>query len=250
MNARAWRMGVTALACVASTMASAVTLRMVTEHGPPTNMRVGDKIVGIGTDKVREAMARAGISHTIELMPWKLAYSLALRESATCIYSTARSAEREASFKWIGPIYEIDWTLFARADRQIKLNKIEDARGLRIGTYKGDIPEQFLRSQGFAVDAAAQGTLNPHKLLAGRIDLWVTSRQYGQVVVADNGWANQIVPVLTFKQSELYIACNRGVSDEVAAALNAALKAMRSDGTFEAIDRKYDNWNGRLPLSD
>jgi polar amino acid transport system substrate-binding protein len=245
MGAWVWRIGAAVLACTASTAACAATLRLVTENGPPMNMRVGDRIIGVSTDKVREAMKRAGIKYSLELMPWKLAYSLALREPATCIYSTARSAERDASFKWIGPIYEIGWTFFARADRQLKLSSLEEARGMRIGSYKGDIPEEYLRGQGFVVDAAASGALNPGKLVAGRIDLWVTSRQGGRLIAAQNGWAEQIVPVLTFKQSDVFLACNPAVPDSIVTNLNAAFKAIRADGTGEAIERKYDNWDGR-----
>ncbi len=239
-------LGAVMFACAAGMASAAPPLRLVTEHGPPTNMRVGKQIVGIGTDKLREAMARTGMAYSIELMPWKLAYSFALSEPATCVYSTARSPEREAKFKWVGPIHEIDWTLFARADRHLTLSKLEDARGLRIGTYKGDVPEEFLRGKGYIVDSAADGVLNPGKLLAGRIDLWVTDHESGTVIASQNGWADQIVPVLTFKQSELFLACNRAVPDATIERLNTALKTMQADGTYEAINRKYTHWDALI----
>jgi polar amino acid transport system substrate-binding protein len=242
MRAWRWQTGLAAVACAASALASAGTLRIVTEHGPPTNMREGDKIIGIGTDKLREALSRTGFAYTIELMPWKLAYSFALNEPATCVFAAVRDAEREAKFKWIGPIDEIEWVLFARADRPIKLTSIDDARGKRIGTYKGDVSETFLRGKGFIVDTALDTMLNPGKLMAGRIDLWVTTRQGGNIDLARLGLTDKIVPVLSFKQSELFMACNRAVSDETVASLNAALAAMRADGSAEAIDRKYVNW--------
>lgn len=250
MGAWTWRLGLAALACVASGAACAITLRIVTESAPPMNMRVAGQIVGISTDKIREAMTRTGVDYGIEMMPWKLAFSLATREPATCIYSAARSAERERSFKWVGPVYDIEWTFFARADRYRKLGSLDEARGKRIGTYKGDITEEYLRSRGFTVDTAASGTLNPQKLLAGRIDLWVTSRQGGLVLIAQNGWTEQIVPVLTFRQSEVYLACNPGVPDALIDSLNTALKAIRADGSAEAVERKYDNWNGRFMQGD
>lgn len=250
MFARCWRWGMALLALAACAPAVGVTLRLVTEHGPPASMRDGDKIVGIATDKLREAMARTGIAYTIELMPWKLAYSFALNEPATCVFAAARNAEREASFKWIGPLGELDWTMFARADRPMKLTSLEDARGMRIGTYKGDVSETYLRGQGYTVDSAVDGMLNPGKLLAGRIDLWITSSTGGQINLVQLGLEKKIVPVLTFKHSELFMACNRAVSDEVVAKLSAALAAMRADGSAEAIDRKYANWRSATRPGD
>lgn len=250
MRAWRWRWGVALLACVASAAAGAVTLRIVTEHGPPLNMREGEKIIGASTDKIRAAMARAGIAYTIELMPWKLAYTFALNEPTTCLYSTERNPGREQSFKWIGPVHAIDWTLFARADRHLKLTSVDDARGMRIGTYKGAAPEAFLRGQGFIIDSAADITLNPGKLMAGRIDFWITSRQGGQVLLAAGGWTGKIEPVLTLKQSELYLACNRAVPDDLVASLNAAFAAMRADGSAEAIDRKYAGWRPPAKVGD
>jgi polar amino acid transport system substrate-binding protein len=41
-------------------------------------MRDGDRVTGIGTDMVREIMARSGIGYSIDLLPWKRAYTAAL----------------------------------------------------------------------------------------------------------------------------------------------------------------------------
>ena len=53
-------------------------LYIATEYSPPTSMQSGDTVIGSATDKVREAMVRAGIPYTIELLPWKRAYAAAL----------------------------------------------------------------------------------------------------------------------------------------------------------------------------
>lgn len=92
-----------AVALLMPALAVAAGLRIVGEHLPPSSMMEGNVVVGRETTKVRDIMARAGIAYSIELLPWKRAYAQALREADTCIFSTSRTQEREAQFRWIGP---------------------------------------------------------------------------------------------------------------------------------------------------
>jgi polar amino acid transport system substrate-binding protein len=222
--------------------ARAGALQLFTEYTPPDIMREGERIVGISPDKVREIMSRAGITYSIEVMAWRRAYEMALRTPASCVFSTSRTPEREALFQWIGPLREVDWTLYGLAKPSFRLAKLDDAKGLRIGGYSGDVRAQYLTARGFTVDAAGDNFSNPRKLIGGRIDLWVTSHQLAAGVLAQEGLADKIVPLLTFHTSRAYLACNRAVPEQMVAAMSAALAAMVKDGTSAAIDRKYANW--------
>lgn len=222
--------------------ARAGALQLFTEYTPPDIMREGERIVGISPDKVKEIMSRAGITYTIEVMAWRRAYELALRTPASCVFSTSRTPEREALFQWIGPLREVDWTLYGLAKPPFRLATLDDAKGLRIGGYSGDVRAQYLTARGFTVDSAADNFSNPRKLLGGRIDLWVTSHQLANGVLAQEGLAGKIVPLLTFHTSRVYLACNKAVPEGMVAAMSAALAAMVKDGTAAAIDRKYANW--------
>lgn len=217
-------------------------LYITTEAAAPSSMRDGDRIVGIGTDKVREIMARAAIDATIELLPWKRAYSAALARPDACVFATTRTPEREPLFKWVGPTGEAQWVLLGRADRHFRLRSLEDARGYRIGTYHGDARDQFLRARGFAVDPAPTDLINPQKLLLNRIDLWAASLGRSTTVLDRNGWSANIVPVLVFNRIQLYLACNRAVPDALVARMNAAAEAMERDGAMRRIERNYENW--------
>lgn len=214
-------------------------LIITTESSPPSAMMGDGKVIGFATEKIRVVMQRAGIDYTIEILPWKRAYLLARNQPGTCVYSTTRVPEREALFKWIGPTHENDWTLFGRAGRNYRIATIEDARKYRIGAYNGDVRSDALIAQGFNVDTVPDKLSNPRKLLVDRIDLWASSVRVGGAIVAENGWSKQIVPVLTFKRTELYLACNISVPDTLVAQMNAALRAMNSEGVSAAIERKY-----------
>ncbi len=217
-------------------------LYLATEHSAPSSMLENGRVVGIGTDKVREMMKRAGIAYTVELLPWKRAYNAALERADACVFSTTRTPEREPLFKWIGPTDEADWVLIARTGSGIKLRTLDDARRYTIGTYNGDARDQFLRERGFKVDPAPDDWLNPKKLLLGRVDLWAAGLRRGSTVLERHGWDKQLYRALVFKQIRVYLACNRQMPDALVARMNAALDTMRGDGTMRRIERNYENW--------
>ena len=221
-------------------------LYLTTETSAPSSMLEGKRVIGIATDKVREAMRRAGVDYSIELLPWKRAYLAAQQRSDACVYSTSRTPEREGLFKWVGPTDVGEWVMMGRADSKLKLRSLEDARGLRIGTYNGDARDAYLRTRGFRVDAANEDLANAGKLLLDRIDLWAASLRSGSTILARYGYDKKIVPLLVFKRTEVYLACNPGVPDAVVARLNAAFGAMARDGTARRIERSYEEWGQPL----
>jgi polar amino acid transport system substrate-binding protein len=221
-------------------------LYLTTETSAPSSMLDGTRVIGIATDKVREAMQRAGVDYTIELLPWKRAYLAAQQRPDACVYSTSRTPEREGLFKWVGPTDVGHWVMLARADSKLKLRSLDDAKGLRIGTYNGDARDAYLRERGFRVDAANEDLANAGKLLLDRIDLWAASLRSGSTILTRYGYDKKIVPLLVFNRIEMYLACNRGVPDEVVARLNAAFVAIARDGTGRRIERSYESWGQPL----
>jgi polar amino acid transport system substrate-binding protein len=220
-------------------------LFITTEHSPPAIMQEGERVVGYSSDKIHEIMARTGVSYSIDVLPWKRAYISAVQRANGCVFATTRTPEREPLFKWVGPTDEGAWVLLGRADRNYQLSTLEDARGLRIGTYNGDVRDDYLRARGFIVDSAPNDMLNPQKLLMNRIDLWATGARPGGGLLEQNGWGGKIVPVLLFNRIKVYLACNRAVPDTLIDRMNAALETMNRDGTSRRIERKYDNWTPR-----
>ncbi len=235
-------LAVVLLASAAGALAAPAQLRVYTEASLPTSMKEGGQIIGSGTEKVREIMVRTGTSYTLDLLPWRRAYTFTEQYENACLFSTTRTPEREHLFQWVGPTEYADWVLLGRADRDYKLATLEDARQLRIGTYNGDARDQYLRARGFQVDSAPHDMINPGKLMLNRIDLWAASLKRGSAVIVRNGWKAKIVPVLTFNRVELYLACNRAVPAALIDKMNAAMESMVRDGTVKRIDDKYEKW--------
>jgi polar amino acid transport system substrate-binding protein len=235
------------LVVFAAVPGQAATLQIATENTPPGSMEQDGRIVGYATDIVREIMRRTYTDYTLRIFPWKRAYALALDNDNACVFSTARTSEREALFKWVGPLEDNEWVLFARADRKLRINSLDDARGMRIGTSAGDARESYLLQRGMQVESTSNVADNPGKLMHKRIDLWASSLKWGTAAIERGGFAGQIVPVLTFNRVKIYLACNPKVSTELVDAMNAAVKAMEKDGSSAAIIRRYAGWLASPP---
>ena len=104
---------------------------LLTENFPPYNMAINgknfaqeDNVDGIAVDVVREMFKRAGIKYSLTLrFPWDRIYKLALEKPDYGVFVTARLPEREALFKWVGPIGPDDWVLLARGDSKLVVNR-------------------------------------------------------------------------------------------------------------------------------
>lgn len=216
------------------------SLFIVAEHAPPASMKEGNAVTGRETEKIRDMLGRAAVPYKIDVLPWKRAFTMAQQQKNTCVYSTSRTPEREKQFKWIGPTDEAEWVFVGRADHKFQLRTLDDARSLRIGTYNGDARDEFLRARGFNVEPAPNDASNPKKLLLNRIDLWAVGLRAGaSIPVEYTGDKGDIVPLLTFHRVKVYLACNPSVSDGLVERMNSALDAMRRDGTFAKLERKY-----------
>lgn len=236
-----------AVVCAPAPAADLPRLYLMTEDSPPVSMLEDGRVTGSGTETVAEIMARTGTSYALDLLPWRRAYTLVQQRADACLFSTSRTPEREKLFKWVGPIDNAEWLLLGRADRHYRLRTLEDARKLRIGTYNGDVRDDYLRARGFLVDPAPNDMVNLRKLMLDRIDLWATGRRSNRLLRARDGWDKQVVKVLSFNRVDLYLACNMAVPTALIARMNAALDAMGRDGTVRRIDHKYEKWVEQPP---
>jgi polar amino acid transport system substrate-binding protein len=214
-------------------------LHLTTEASSPSAYMKKGRLEGYITDTLREALRRADISYDIAVLPWQRAFANARANPSTCVYPTARTAERAAQFKWVGPVTTTEWRLYGLARRHFAIATLEDARGLRIGAYNGDVRAEYLKQRGFAVDSVADDDLNPGKLVRGRIDLWVAGSVRAERKLDELGLADAVAPVLVFNRVDLYLACNLATPEAQLAKVGAALRALEADGTARRISRAY-----------
>lgn len=240
------------LACASLMFASIASygkekLTFYTEQFPPYNMTMDGKafahkaedISGLCTDMVKQMITQLPYDTQIKLRNWNYGMSTVKRKLNHGLFCTARTPEREDSFKWVGPLTEIRWTLFAKPDSSITLESLDDARQYRIGGYKGDVMTAYLEDKGFEVSALVNDSVNPKRLLLGQIDLWVADELSGPYVASDSADINGLKPVLTFNVSPLYLAINADTDQRIIDELNKAFESVRRSGQLEVIERTY-----------
>ncbi|MBV8465820.1 MAG: transporter substrate-binding domain-containing protein [Burkholderiales bacterium] len=232
-------LGVLYLFIQAGFVHAAGPLVLLTEEKPPRQMLVNGKLTGSVVEKLRLLMAESGIDYRMDVMPWARALATAKSTANTCVFSTARNAEREPWFQWVGPIVSTRWTLYRLAASNIQLASLDDARPYRIGTYNKDVRDAFLRERGFTVDAAPVDADNVNKLLAGRIDLWAEDELVAARLLKERSAIREVVPVLTFNKLDGYLACSLGTSRALVDKLGATWSQLSGRSAFAQIDEEF-----------
>ncbi|WP_171013785.1 transporter substrate-binding domain-containing protein [Chitinivorax sp. B] len=219
-------------------LSMAALLNLVTENDPPNNMPVNGNIVGASTDKVVELMRRADVDYTLDLMPWARAYQYAKQRDGYCVFSTARVEDRERLFRWVGPIAATEWVLYGKTDSP-PVDSLDAVGNRVIGGYLGDVISSWLISHGYKVESVNEDSVNPGKLMNGRLAYWASARPRAEALLTERGLNDKIRPLLVFGKTDLYLACHLSTSVELVYRLNQILEMMRADGTFTVIDRRY-----------
>lgn len=226
---------------ISASFSSAAEFKILTEEYPPFNYTEDGKLTGLSSDIVREITKRLGHSSEITVQPWARAYNAIQKEDGIILYSMTRTEQREDLFKWAGPVASNKWVFFAKKGSGVTINSIDDAKKLRkIGTYKDDATEQFLKEQGFTnISSVIKDEQNVPKLMAGRITLWIVGELQGIHKARVQGLDGELEKVFDVKDTQLYIAFSRNTPDTEIAKWQKALDDMKADGTYDAMMKKY-----------
>jgi len=223
-------------------------IALYTEDSPPLNMLVNGRIIGSSVEKVVHIFALAGLEQRLELLPWARAYQYALDKPEACVFSTTRTPEREALFKWIGPLTRSAWMLYARKEDAAPLQTLEQARGELIAGYHLDAVAEHLSARGYSVDYSSNELAGARKLLSGRVKYWASSQYSSAALIQQYQWQDKVVPVLQFNRVDLYLACHRNFPEPWVRLLREGWQQMLKDGSANAIDERYRQWVAPLPV--
>ncbi len=244
---------VTGFATVALTLMASTTtvqaeerLYLYTENFPPYNMSASGRafehneedIDGLCTELVVAALKQTDLDYRIKLRNWDYGYNRALSKKNHGIFCTTYTEERAPLFKWVGPLTDNLWTVFAPPGSDFEMDELSDAKGMVFGGYRNDVKSEYLIKKGYEVSALDSDDLNPKRLELGQIDLWLADRLGGPYVASQQN-VEGLVPVFSFNDTQLFLALNLETSDEVVAKLQSGLAAIRESGMFEAIETKY-----------
>ncbi len=222
---------------------------IITEEREPYNFKKDGTITGISTDVLLLVLERTGSTQTsndIKLYPWARGYRMIQEKPNTILFTTARTKERENLFKWVGPISEIEYQIYALKSKNIKINSFQDLKKHNIGTIRKDVTEDFLVNKaGMSVDDFDRASLNSKnmlKLSLGRIDL--VAQSYVSMINSckESGLSpDDFEPVFVLDKKGMYFAFNNNTPDHVVEKLQAAFDSIKKEGKLAEIFSKYDN---------
>lgn len=198
--------------------------------------------IGAYGEIVVEIQKRIGDNTDIQILPLARAYSYCLTNANTILFPMNRTPEREDLFLWVGPLFEIRYSLYAKRGSNIKITSLDAAKQFKaIGTVQGDTREDFLKEHGFTnLENTHDNELNIRKLFADRVQL-ITGSSTGIVKQMERaGYAlDQIEEVYTLFKGALYIAFSKNTDINIYKKWEKAFKDMLNDGTYKKIIKKW-----------
>lgn len=226
-------------------MAMAASIKAYTEALPPLNYEENGKVSGFASELLRQMASEAGHSVQLEVMPWMRAYRTVKQQPGSALYSIVRNPEREALFKWVGPIAPRRIMVYALASRpDVKIRRQPDLLRYRLGGLAESGAASQLVQLGLPESQMEYGQsdeVNLKKLLLGRADSVVmldwAMRWQQKLQQVD---AARIRPVWTLDQRYQYwFAFNKDTDPAMLRSLQHALDQLRADGRLAALKRRY-----------
>ncbi len=208
-----------------------------TEDYPPYNfINKQGEIDGISTRLLQEALTEIDRPVNFLLVPWARAISEAKLRPGNCLYSTARTAEREALFRWVGPLVKTEWAAFAVPGHNIEATSLEQLKGLRVGSFHEDAISIYVANHGVEIINASRDSENLKRLTSGLIDVWVTGPDVAEAVAGNAGV--QLERLFTFRRSEIYLACHKSVPASFLEQLQTRLDQLKEEGRYHQIRQR------------
>jgi polar amino acid transport system substrate-binding protein len=200
---------------------------------------------GFVIEVLTEAFKRAELDLRVKKDAWirvQQKVAEAPPEQGLIIAPLTRTAEREKSFDWIAPI-ESYKLVFITNDRSVDITNIKMLKNTPICVYRESPAEYKLRELGFTkIRARVQEQKCFQGLQKGRDKVVLA---HGKIV-AEKGYKlvkgnpDKLIFGPEFEEETFYLAGTPGVMHKKnREKIRKVLSSMKSDGTIEAIRKKY-----------
>ncbi|SHO53855.1 substrate-binding periplasmic protein [Desulfopila aestuarii] len=220
---------------------------IITEEWPPYNYSIDEKIAGFSTEIVKSILKVMHKEYELQVVPSMRAKALLENRPQTMMFSMFRTPEREAQYKWIGPLVDVSIYFYKRKDRQIKIESLADLKNekLTVCCRHAGLIHDLLEEKGFNnLHSTATKGLSIYKmLLAGRCDIAISDADLGVRhnlhllnIKLDDVFEKIPIPIL---EAELYIVGSKDISDEEIQQWQSALDTLKHNGVYDKILQTY-----------
>ena len=241
---------IVALLSVSSFACADGPIQLMTEEFAPYQFYEGEGenriLTGISIEIIKVLQEKIGTSGPIKVYPWSRGLKLLGKNRNSALFSTVRTPGRESKYKWVGPLAKLEMVFFTRADSDLDVHSLEDAKNIRkIGVTKNVAGHEMLVNLGFTnLDVMQSGNddNNLKRLIKGRVDAWPTTYYSGIYVAKKQGVLDQVgvIDGVTIMSGHLYIAFNKEADDMIIHRWQLALDELKSEGVIDGIMSKYE----------
>ncbi|MDA7084993.1 ABC transporter substrate-binding protein [Pseudomonas sp. SA3-5] len=219
----------------------ATELLLYTEENPPLNFSRGEQPTGFATEIIEQLAARTGDTVRIELGPWTRGYSKAMNERNVGVFSTARIAERETHFQWVGPLTQTLNRFYTRKGSGLQVASLEAAQARRLVLPRQWYSYEYLATQGFRnIYTVTSAEKMMQMFSKGRADTLAVSDIALPGLLAMVGMTpDQVEPQFVFLQHESYLAFSPATDQAVVARWQLALDELKRDGSFTSTFQRW-----------
>jgi len=220
---------------------------MMAENWKPYNFEHNGIVKGISVDILALLLKKLGSTQSrneIKIYPWIRAYTLVKKNNNAVLLSTTRTEQREKMFKWVGPIFNIEFNIYALKNQKIKISSFEDLKKYKIGTLRGDVTEDLLvKYAGLQIsdfDRVSSNLANIKKLSANRVTLVAESRNTLMTTYKEAGLKyDDFESVFILDKKGIYYAFNNETPDEIITLFQKAFDDLKSEGIIAKIFHSY-----------
>jgi|TARA_R110001606_G_scaffold378328_1_gene537930 polar amino acid transport system substrate-binding protein len=202
------------------------------------------ELVGFDVD-IAEALAeKMGVKVNVQSSPWNgIIAALAGGRFDACICSMSDTEERRKAVAFTDSYYSAGLAVWVKSNTN-DVSSLADFSGKRVGSTLGETGNQWAveKADGKWRNQTFQGLPDMMNALnTGRIDIMIADDVPVMVAIRENKSDIKIVDVGPLPRFPAAISIQKN-KPQLLAALNSALKEIKSDGTYQAI---VDQWIGK-----
>lgn len=222
--------------------ARGASLRLLSEHFPPINFEDRGRPSGLAGELVIALQDSLKLNLPVEFMPWARAYAEAQRSEPICLFTMARSPQREKLFKWVGPIVDFQNALYAPAGVDRRLRSLDDAGQVgSILVVRDWASAQALEARGLRnLTKVSSGEVAVRMLLAHRAHLLAADRVLMPELLHRAGLPPDALSLsYAFPGDQGYLAFSLATPDREVQRWQQALDALKSEGRFQRLFKRW-----------
>jgi len=205
-----------------------------------TIIETGKPQSGFSYELLQELARRVGSSPEVEILPVARAVD-AMMKTPNRLGTATLTDARKPLFTWIAEV-ATDQLVIA-TPRGKRVARLEDLpRDARLGVLLASTMQQRAYDNGFTqVSPVRTESLNLAKLLEGRLDAWLS---YASLIKYECAKAGCSPDSLEYSEPfglfHFYLVTSPDTKEEVYAPYRDAFRAMRKDGAYDRLIRKYN----------